>query len=164
MKTQKNGQKTSAARTRNSALSVIGKNPDFDYCFRKKSDIQDGGGEDMYAWSPVKQGNSSGEEHDNPLARYRAGNRGSKTAASKKEITHLDVVLCRRPKEVGEYFQSQEDQKYNAGVGFIKSVSKNAREKFRDGGADVSVKDSSRHEGPSVNQRMGTTEVDLSKG
>lgn len=157
MKTQRIGEKTRKKVERVSPLNVLNKDPRFDYSFRRKSEIEDAGGEDMYGWGPVKTGNCSDEVLDNPLARFRKTEQKTKTK-TRKEMKYLDVVLCRRPKEVSEYFRAQENEKYNANVRFIKSVSKNAKESFRDSGVEVSMNDTSKYQGPSVEQRLGTTE------
>lgn len=151
-KTQSNGSKTYKSKTRISPLDVSNLDDKFDYSFRRKVDIEQGGGEDMHGFRPVNESNNSGEVSGGPLAKFQKSKGG-------KQITHLDVILCRRPKEIAEYFQNEENEKYNANLRFVKSVGRNSRDKYR--GTEIEenfeIKDESKFSGSAMQQRKGTT-------
>lgn len=154
--TARNGSKTSSkTSTRHSALTIIGKDPNFDYCFRTKHDIEQGGGEDSYGWQAIGEDNYAGEKSGGPLAQFH------KTKSS-KQIVYMDTIACKRPKEVSRYFQSEDDEKYNSQVNFVKSVGRNTQQKLREAlsadGFKSDVEDNSQYAGRSMTQRKGTTE------
>lgn len=153
-KTQAIGHKT-APKVRHSFLSVKNKDPRFDYCFRSRKDIEEGGGEDRYGWVPVGATNSAGEEWDIPHPPVQHKGR--------KQIILQDTILCKRPKQTTKYFKGIEDQKYNAQVSLVKNAARNAqvrlRQAQREAGleADAMVEDRStiqlkQRQGPSVDE------------
>lgn len=147
--TSKNGSKT-ASRAAHSALSIQNKDPNFDYSFRRRQEIQDAGGEDIYGWTPISEGNTSGE--------FFSAFPGQKKTAGSKEMYYLDTVACRRPKEVSKYFKSEEDDKYNSQIAHVRSAAKRAKAAFREMDEDAKVKHDFKFKGPGMTQRTGPTE------
>lgn len=150
-RTQQNGTRTSQSLTRPSALIVENKDPNFDYSFRRKEDIDQGGGVDVYGYEPVGQGNSSGEVWGGPAGMAH------KSRGSKQKV-HLDTILCRRTKEVSSYFKQLENEKYNSQVRFIRDAAKNARLALRDLDPGSVVKDESQVSAKVFTQRTGPTD------
>jgi len=134
-----------------SPLTVLNKDPNYDYCFRNKVDIDEGGGVDHYGWEPLNAANHSGEEWGGPsgLAPKTRG---------KNQKVFMDTILCKRGKEVSNYFKRLEDEKYNAQVRFIRDAAKNARLALRDLDPGAIVKDESEVSSRVFTQRTGPTE------
>lgn len=153
-RTQQNGQRTSQSITRHSALFVGNKDPNFDYSFRRKEDIEQGGGVDLYGYEPLNSSNSSGETWGGPAGMAH------KTKGGKQKV-YLDTVLCKRPKEVSAYFKNLEDEKYNSQVRFIRDAAKNARLALRDLDAGSVVKDESQVSAKVFTQRTGPTDAPM---
>lgn len=153
-RTQKAVSNTQQFKTRHSALTVLNKDPNYDYCFRPRKDIEDGGGVDMYGYAPVGTGNESGEEWGG-----LPGMAGRTKGAQQKR--YLDTILCRRPKEVSAYFKRMEDDKYNSQVKFIRDTAKNARMALRALDEDAVVRDESEFTGRPFTQRTGPTDAPM---
>ncbi len=137
-----------------SAVSVAGKDPKFDYSFRRRKDIEDGGGMDILGFEPVGEGNSSDERWNGPKS-LQARTKG------RKQIVNQDTILCRRPLETARYFKRLEDEKYNAQCRLVLSAAKNSQQKLRSLDPGAVVVD--RHQGleAAMVQRTGpTTEAD----
>jgi len=143
-KTQQN--KTQNFSTQHSRCDVLNKDPDYDYCFRRKRDIEEGGGMDQYGWQPVGEGNESGEKPAIPFL---------VNTKAKKQIAFDDVVLCRRKKEVTRYFKQIEDDAYNAQQRFIATAAKRAQVSLRQLDQTATVEDQSEIK---FTQRPGPTE------
>ena len=121
-KTKSVGSKTQK-HTRHSNLDVANKDPNSDYCFRRKKEIEDGGGMDNYGYEAVNATNSHGEEWNGPASMKRKGGKG--------QMTNQDTVLCKRPLETAKYFKRIEDEKYNAQILHIKNACAAAKDKLR---------------------------------
>lgn len=147
--TAQNGTKT-ASHTRHSALTIQNKDPNFDYSMRKRRDVEDGGGQDIYGYEPITQGNNTGEVFGAFPMRQKTG--GS------KQMVYLDTIACKRPKEVSTYFKREEDERYNAQVRHVQSAAKRTRNALRELDPDSVVQDTSNFSGPSMKQRKGPTE------
>ena len=120
-KTQAQGRTQAAIRP--SRLAIENKDPNYDYSFRRRKDIEEGGGQDLLGYEPVGVGNSNGERFAIPVATKTRG---------KKQLVMQDTMLCRRHKETSRYFKQFEDQKYNSQMKLIKDAASNARVKLRD--------------------------------
>src|SRR3990167_4609094 len=141
-----------------SPLMVTGKDPEFDYAFRRKSDLEQNGGIDFQGFQIVSEVNNNGERWDGPKSLqsiYSA--RGS--------ISYVDTVLCKRPKEVSVFFKKLENEKYNAQVRFIQSSANRTQMKLRQLDPGASVLDNSHGLDSKVfMQRVGPNEEsDLEK-
>lgn len=146
----------SGARTKRqhavySALDIANKDPNFDYSFRLRKEIEEGGGVDIYGFEPINEGNTSGEAWQGPIKALQK--RG------KSSIVYQDTILCRRPKEVAEYFQSVNNTRYNNQISFVKSIAPEANVKLRnmnsDSGVTMDVKgknDFTQKTGPTMGQ------------
>ena len=152
-KTQSVGYRTQSTARRPSHLNVTGKDPAFDYCFRKREEIEKGGGIDQYGYEPVGRENNSGEDWALPDVIKSAHKK-----RSGKSLIFEDVILCKRPKEVSQYFQQIEDQKYNLQVNLIKEAAPRAQAKLRMGDqratvtSDMSGMDLSHRKGPTIEE------------
>lgn len=131
-------------------LTVQNKDPDFDYSFRRRKDVEDNGGEDLDGYSPVTEGNSSGEA----FSMYP----GQKKTRGSKSAFYADTVLCRRPKHISRYFKRIEDEQYNSQVNHVRNAAKRARDAFRDLDPDSVVEAKTEFRGPGMKQRAGVTE------
>lgn len=151
-RTQK--QKTRAT-PRWSRLSVTGKEPGYDYCFRRRKDIDENGGMDQHGWEPIGVANHKGEELGVPdrVKKHMAKGGG------RKQIIYEDVILCKRPVEVTAFFKEQEDERYNAQVNLIKNAATSARGKLRErmveGGFDADSADITGTVETKLTQRLG---------
>lgn len=155
-RTSLNGSKTQS-RASHSALSIQGKDPDYDYAFRSRKEIEENGGEDIYGWKPIGEGNSSGESMSN----YP----GQKRTAGKDQMNYMDTVACRRKKEVSKYFKDLETQKYNDQVSHVRNSSARAQAAFRKLSADSKVRTTQNFRGPGMTQKTGPTiEGELNDG
>lgn len=150
-RTQANGSKTAKSVTRHSALNIANKDPNFDYSFRRKEDIEQGGGVDVYGYRPVGADSKDAESYGGPAALFHK-------SRGKNQIVNLDTVLCKRPKEVAEYFKSLEDDKYNSQVMFVRDATKNSRDKLRSIDPRAVLTDNSDFSGKPFTQRTGKTE------
>jgi len=154
MKTKSLGQKTQSKVGRHSPLTIYNKHDDYDYCFRSRKEIEEGGGEDAYGWQPINEANNNGEVSGGPLESITR----NKTKGN-KQIVYIDTIACRRPKEVGQYFKSLEDEKYNAQVKFVRDAAKDARIHLRNADQQSFVnEDKSSFKGTGMTQRVGKTE------
>jgi len=150
-KTEEIGTKTQqrAMGAEHSRLSVRNKDPNMDYSFRARKEIEEGGGQDSWGFVPVGSLNSKNEEWDMPDGFEKV--QGTK---GKKQLLLGDTVLCKRPKKVAEYFKRQEDMKYNAQINLVKTASKRAEVKLRNiDGAKVRD-DGSKFEGQGFTDRV----------
>ena len=143
-RTQKNFTKT---RGRFSAISITNKNPKYDYSLCRKVDIENGS--DMYGWEPISKSNNDGES----FGRYP----GAREQAN-QQLIYLDTIACRRPKDVSEFFQYEEDQTYNRQVQLVQNACKQVRQAFRQLDPDSTVIDRGSSKGPGMVQRRGPTE------
>lgn len=123
-KTQAIGRKTETLKVRHTRFNVNNKDDAFDYSFRRKADIETGGGSDEYGYEPVSAENSSGEEFSVPGAAMKTKGKG--------QLVIQDVILCRRPKEVSAEFKRMEDEKFNNQQNYIKNVAQRHRAKLRE--------------------------------
>lgn len=146
-KTSQNGLKT-AQNFKGQSLVVLNKDPNYDYSFRRKAEVEQGGGVDRYGYEPITKGNSNGESWAIPYMSTKTKGSG--------QIVLEDVILCKRPKEVSTYFKSIEDERYNSQKLLIKNAAKNAQVKLRQLDPSATVTDSSS--GINFTQRKGPTE------
>lgn len=151
MRAQKtNSTKTSSIKTlRVSGLEITNKDPDCDYSFRRKREIEEGGGVDQYGYEPVTSENSVGEVRNIPFAT-------AKMKTKTGMIAFHDTVLCKRPKEVSRYFQAIEDEKYNSQKEFVRTAASRAQIKMREIDPSAVIQDHSK--GLNFTQRPGPTE------
>jgi len=131
-----------------SPLSISNKDPDCDYSFQRRKDVEDGGGATYTQWEPVSAHNYKGETWGGPSCfKHRQG---------VKQFINQDTILCKRSKEISQYFKSEENEKRNHQIRFIKSVARNARERLRELDPGSVVVDSSK--GIEYTQQTGPTE------
>lgn len=148
-KTQSIGQRTGKNYSRISRLTVNNKHPEFDYSFRRKTDISGDAGSDQYGYVPVGPGNESGETWGGPG--------WAKTNTAGKAVVVDDVILCRRPKAVSKYYKDQEDDKYNDQIKQVAEFNRRASQSLRelDSGATVKAEikgDFTQRQGPTEEQ------------
>lgn len=146
-KTRSLGSKTQSIRR--TALMIDNKDPSFDYSFRRRKDIDEGGGQDMYGYVPVQRSNNNDEVWHGP--------KGLQTQSKAKQIVYQDTILCKRPKEVSQYFQQQEDEKYNSQVRLVLSTSKRVQMGLRQIDPDATVEDGSNFNESGFSQKIGPT-------
>jgi len=151
MKKMKQRNVSAKPQGRHSPLMIANKDPNFDYSFRPKADIEAGGGRDMHGYEPVCKNNSCGEVWDGPKALQSKGAKG--------QIVFQDTICCKRPKEVSDYFKEQENIKYNSQVRLIMESGRRARASLRSLDAGSVVVDKTDF-GPrrALTQRVGPTE------
>lgn len=154
-KTKQIGTRTNRKVTRRSPLNIANKDSRFDYSFRRKADIEEGGGMDQYGFTPVNSSNSNGESFSIPgIPAAKTKTRG------KNQIILGDTVLCKRPLETKEYFTALENEKYNSQKRMVRDVAKRATIKLRESGFsadDFEIRDDSGGEND-FTQRAGPTE------
>ena len=133
--------RTQKNRTQFYALDVDNLDPNFDYSFRRKSEVVEG--LVPYGYEPVSAANYNGE-----TLKGRSG---------AKQISYQDVILCKRTKETTKFFKDMEDEKYNSQISLVKMAGKNAREQLRtvDPGSSVVNKSKGLER---LKQRPGPTE------
>lgn len=148
-RTQRVGERTQR-HTYVAPLTIQNKDPRFDYSFRNRKAIEDGGGEDIYGYEAIREGNNSGEVF--------SAFPGQKKTRGGREMRYLDAIACRRPKEISAHFKREEDEKYNAQVRHVRSAAKRAREALRNLDPDSVVESKSEFKGPGMSQRPGPTE------
>lgn len=135
-------------KERFSPFSISNRDPECDYSFQRRRDIEDGGGATYTGWEPVGVHNYKGEEWGGPkIMKHRQG---------VKQFINQDTILCKRHKEVSSYFKNEENEKRNHQIRFIKSVARNARERLREIDPGSVVVDHSK--GLEYTQRAGPTE------
>lgn len=130
--------------TRHSALNINNKDPDMDYCWRRRVDLEEGGGQDDYGYEQITSANYAGETSGVPFL--------NKNSKAKKGFRNTDVVLAKRTKEATQYFKGLEDEKYNSQVRFVKTTSNRVRAKLRQIDSDSVVTD---HSSNNLTQRPG---------
>lgn|SRR3990167_2372641 len=130
-KTQEIGSRTPKNAAQVSRLAITGRNPAFDYSFQRHKDIEDSGGQDEYGWEPVGIGNHDGEALAVPFPVKTKGVR---------QFKFQDTILCRRKKEITQYFQRQEDDKYNTQKSLIVEAAGRARTQLRKMDPDATIR------------------------
>jgi hypothetical protein len=148
-KTRQVGEKT-RQRTRHSAITINNKDPEYDYSWRNKKAIEDGGGQDIYGFEPIGAGNTNGETLGPTPFKQRTAGKG--------QLVYLDTIACKRKKEIAEYFKEEEDERYNAQVRHVQNASKRTRAALRQLDPNAAVIDKSNYSGPGMTQRPGPTE------
>jgi hypothetical protein len=154
--------RTQASRTisqktkRPSGLEIVNKHPDFEYSFRLRKEVEEGGGQDRYGYEPVTAANTSGE------ARAITFAPGMKSKKAPGAILLQDTMLCKRPKQVAAYFKSLEDEAYNSHMEMIKNSAQRAQVRLRqvDGSATVTDQTS----GIDFTQRVGPNMEESANG
>ncbi len=126
-----------------SRTSVLNKDPNFDYCFKRKEEVESGEAS-QEDWSPVS-GKDTEETWENS---YEKGKRARTKGTG--QLVLQDTILCRRTKDASAHFKKFEDDKYNNQMKFVRDVAKNAKAKLR---GVANVKDSSK-----FSQKTGPTE------
>lgn len=149
-RTQLNGRNT-AKTAGHSPLSVFNKDPNFDYSFQSRAAVEEGGGVDHNGWEALGVHNSNGEEWGGPAGL------APKTKGKSQKV-YIDTILCKRSKEVSQYFKRFEDEKYNAQIRFIRDAAKNARVALRELDPGSIVKDETETSSKVFTQRQGPTE------
>lgn len=148
-RTHQVGSKTIGA-TRFSPLAVANKDPNFDYSWQRRKEIEEGGGTNNKGWQPVDATNTNGETWDGPKEMM------GKTKGS--QLRNEDTVLCKRPKSVSNWFKTQEDETYNAQAAFVRTSAKNAQTELRKIDPNAIVVDRSEGMDKAFTQRTGPTE------
>lgn len=139
---------TRQKQERFSPLSISNRDPECDYSFQRCKDVEDGGGATYTGWEPVGAHNYKGESWGGPqIFKHRQG---------AKQFINQDTILCKRSKEISTYFKTEENEKRNHQIRFIKSVARNARERLRKIDPGSVVVDHSK--GIEYTQRTGPTE------
>lgn len=130
------------------------KDPNYDYAYVLKKDVESGGGVTKTGYEPITVTNSSGETFGGIQSFF-----AKKTGVAKGSRVIEDVIAAKRPKEISQYFQSKEDEKYNSQVRLIKSTSRRVSTQLRDvAKSDESfVESESLFDGPGMTQRAGPT-------
>lgn len=128
-----------------SRTAIANKDPDFDYCFKRKSDIESGV-INQEGWEVAKD-----EAWQNPFQKE------AKTKG-KANLNLHDTVLCKRSKEASKYFDEQINQKKRAQIRLIKKVAKDARSTLRATGYDIKINDQTKFSqkiGPNMEADVG---------
>jgi hypothetical protein len=151
-RTLQSGQRTEAHTHRHSAVAIANKDPNFDYSFRLRKEIEENGGVDHYGYEPVDASNHGGETFAGPVAKALQRRKTNR-------IIHHDTVLCKRPKEISRYFQERDDEKYNSQQQLVIHASKHRREELaKIRGSNATVVDQSSGLEKAFKQRVGPTE------
>lgn len=143
--------RTQQVAGRFSATMIANKDPKFDYSFRKKSDIEQGGGMDHVGFEPVSEENYSGEVWNGPRSMQQR-------SMGRKQVVLQDTILCKRPMETANFFKAQENEKYNAQCRLVMTASRNADGALRRLDPGAVVVDSSTGLEKAMPQRPGITE------
>lgn len=151
-KTVLSGEKTHRSASPHSRTDISGKDPNYDYAFRRHADIDGATGMDMYGYVPVGKDNYSGETWSGPKSMQQR----SKGAS---QIRFDDVILCKRDKETSRYFKAQEDERYNSQIRLVQSASSRARAQLRAIDPDAVVVDEAKpaESAARLTQRPGPT-------
>jgi hypothetical protein len=150
-RTQQIGARTrSAGGSRHSSVSVSNKDPNFDYSFRRVIEIEQGGGVDMQGYSIVDAATNTGETISGPKTLASRG-RG------KKQLGFMDVVLAKRPKADSGYYQSYENERYNAQQQLVLHAAKRAKVALRNLDSGSIVENQSTGLEKAFKQRPGPT-------
>ena len=127
--------RTSEIGTRTGRLtrtSVAGKDPNFDYCFKTRREIDEGLAE-QEGWSVVK--GRRDESWQNPFAAKEE----SKTKGT-GQMALMDTLLCKRSKEATAYYHEHNHvQKRNAQKRLIREARGLAQKQLRNGDPDAKV-------------------------
>lgn len=147
----------SAVRShRASRTAVTGKDPDYEYSFKRRVDVlTDGGSAMQEGWEAINKENSKGENWETANHVRTLKDRTKATG----EIHFHDTVLCRRHKEDAAYFKNFEDRKYNAQMKLLNEAAKDAKQKLRPIGDQAGLKDEFKQTGRQFTQRAGPTEA-----
>lgn len=128
-----------------SRTAVAHKDPNFDYAFKHREDIEDGTAEHE-GWDVVRGPNRKESWH-NPFTKKLDRTKGT------GQMVLQDTVLCKRSKEDSVAAKAAENAKYNAQMEFVKNASRNANLAFREAGINARVEDHSKY-----TQKNGPTE------
>ena len=134
-----------------SATMVANKDPGFEYSFRRKADIEEGGGMDHLGFEPVSEENYADEVWSGPRS-MQARSKG------RKQIVLQDTVLCKRPLETANFFKRIENEKYNAQCRLVQTASRSADVKLRELDPGAVVVNHSTGLEKAMPQRTGPTE------
>ncbi len=136
---------------RYSATMVAQKDKGFDYSFRRKADIEQGGGMDHLGYEPVSEENYNGETWNGPRSMQLR-------SKGRKQIVLQDTILCKRPMETANFFKAHEDEKYNAQCRLVMTASKNADGALRKLDPGAVIVDHSTGLEKAMPQRTGPTQ------
>lgn len=143
--------RTQQAVGRYSPTMVAKKDPRFEYSFRRKVDIEQGGGMDHLGYEPVSEENYNGEVWNGPRSMQQR-------SKGRKQIVLQDTILCKRDKETANFFKAHEDEKYNAQCRLVMTASKNADGALRKLDPGAVVVDTSTGLEKAMPQRQGPTQ------
>lgn len=150
-RTQQVGRRTQGASVgRHSGVMVDGKDPNFEYSFRRIADIEAGGGIDNQGYAAVGADNYNGETWGGP----RSLQSRSRTS---KQIRNQDTILCKRPLDVAAHFKADENRKYNAQAQLVLHAGKRARVALRKLDSGAIVENQSKGLERAFKQRPGPT-------
>lgn len=129
-------------------LEVLNKEPGFDYSFRRKKEIEEGGGIDEYGWEPVGVDNNKGEAWALPFPVKTKG---------RKQLIFQDTILCKREKKITSYFRQLENQKYNSQKMLIAEAAGRAKAQLRQLDPNAMFQDDTKSS-DGFSQRKGPSE------
>ena len=145
------GMKTQGRLTR---TSVTGKDARFDYCFKRKEDVNSGhAGQE--GWEVVKGNSRDKEAWMNPYSK-------SEKTTGKNQLALGDTVLCKRTKEASEHFNYYNNTvKRNAQNRLIKEATGQAKRQMRQGGVDGNITGGATIKGGNFTQVAGPNQDHL---
>lgn len=148
----RNVSRTQMSMNRFSQTLVQNKDPNFEYSFKRRADIENGSAE-AWGWDVVNEDNNSGEVRklDRTIKKRTGGS---------KQVSLIDTVLCRRDKnsDIAIYERQHENSKYNAQIQLIKTASQRSKAALRELDPGAIVVDGSKNLDRVLVQRTGPTE------
>lgn len=134
-----------------SATMIANKDPNFDYSFRVRKMIEEGGGMDHLGFEPVCEENYNNETWNGPRS-MQVRSKG------RKQILYQDTILCKRPLETANFFKRMEDEKYNSQCRLVTTASRMANQSLRNLDPGAVIVDRSSGLEKAAPQRSGPTE------
>lgn len=134
-----------------SPTMVSNKDKNFEYSFRRKFDIEQGGGMDHLGYEPIGEDNYSNETWSGPRSMQAR-------AKGRKQIVLQDTILCKRPVETARFFQNFENERYNSQCRLVQTASRSASDALRKLDSGAVVVDSSTGLDKAMPQRPGPTQ------
>ena len=134
-----------------SPTMIANKEPGMDYSFRRRADIEQGGGMDHLGFEPVGESNYAGEIWNGPRSMQQ-------NSIGRKQVVLQDTILCKRPNETAQFFKAHEDEKYNAQCRLVMTASRSADGALRKLDPGAVIVDSSTGLEKAMPQRPGPTQ------
>lgn len=107
-----------------SRLNVLNKDPAYDYCWKRKAEVESSG-ISLDGFVPVTDTNKANESYGINHQMNAGGNNTTYI------FMYEDVVLCKRPKDVAEYYNAREKSLRQAQYLTLKNVNREVSESFK---------------------------------